>query len=267
MMTGKVEKEYIVFQDPAVEAICITKWSSDGIGLTYKDAAKVSDIGTTFQNNTSIEYFNELQYFTSCKTINRLAFYGCTALKELDCRNITGKSSGNAQMWRSCSSLYKLVLRDYSSEFGFYGTLNNDRSCMAGCTSLKRLILPNAPRLAGLAWSSKPTFQLIDLGSTFNNFRSSGSSYNAGCSGINGNTKIVLRNTTPADGSSYIVNSIRKLYVPASALDDYKAAYQYASITSYIFAIGGEEWVADFGSTDEYADLTQEEKEINYPNA
>lgn len=80
---------YIQFEDKAVEAICVANWSSDGIGLTEEDAAKVTDIGTKFRGNTNITSFEEFKYFTGIKNLktgnkyNRGCFRGCTNLAKL----------------------------------------------------------------------------------------------------------------------------------------------------------------------------------------
>lgn len=79
--------KYIKFADPEVERICIANWSSDGIGLTMEDAAAVTSkqLGTTFQDNTQITSFDELQYFTglSKQYLERAAFKGCTSLQSI----------------------------------------------------------------------------------------------------------------------------------------------------------------------------------------
>ena len=72
--------KYIKFKDPVVEQICL-KWSSDGIGLTPEDAAKVTDIGATFQGNTEITSFDELEYFTGLRQI--YGFSDCSYLANI----------------------------------------------------------------------------------------------------------------------------------------------------------------------------------------
>jgi len=86
-----VEKEYIQFADPAVEAVLMANGvSSDGVGITMEDAAKVTSIGTTwFYQNTEITSFNELKYFTGVTAIKANAstgkgsFEGCTSLTSI----------------------------------------------------------------------------------------------------------------------------------------------------------------------------------------
>ena len=73
--------KYIKFKDPVVEQICM-KWSSDGVGLTREDAAKVTDIGQTFRNNTEITSFDELEYFISSYNLY-FSFSGCINLRSV----------------------------------------------------------------------------------------------------------------------------------------------------------------------------------------
>lgn len=83
--------KYIQFEDKAVEAVLMANnVSSDGIGITMEDAAKVTKIGTTwFYQNTEIVSFNELKYFTGVTAINanestgKGSFEGCTSLTSI----------------------------------------------------------------------------------------------------------------------------------------------------------------------------------------
>lgn len=85
MGNQSVDENYIVFADANVEAICAANWGKKG-KLTYKQAAKVTSLGTVFRANTTITSFDELQYFTGLTSIGSAnnsangAFNGCTAL-------------------------------------------------------------------------------------------------------------------------------------------------------------------------------------------
>ena len=77
----------IVFADPAVKALCVANWDTNGDGeLSYPEAAAVTTLkpdGVTysvFYDNSSIETFDELQYFTGLGTIETRAFYSCSNL-------------------------------------------------------------------------------------------------------------------------------------------------------------------------------------------
>ena len=71
----------LVFEDPAVEALCLEWWDFDTNGkLTYEEAAAVTDLGSVFSRNESIVTFNELQYFTGLTEIAAGAFSQCSNL-------------------------------------------------------------------------------------------------------------------------------------------------------------------------------------------
>lgn len=96
--------KYIKFKDPVVEQLCM-KWSSDGIGLTPEDAAKVTSIGTVFRGNTEITSFEELEIFSSVKVLVDNAFRDCAALESVDITNIT---TINSRAFSGCASLRHL---------------------------------------------------------------------------------------------------------------------------------------------------------------
>ena len=83
LMRLEQKGKYIKFEDPEVERICIANWSSDGVGLTYEDAERVTSISNVFRRNTAILSFNEFEYFTNVKSIANFAFNGCTGLSSI----------------------------------------------------------------------------------------------------------------------------------------------------------------------------------------
>ena len=72
------EKPVIAFADENVKAICVANWDLDGDGeLSEKEARAVTTLGGVFEDNTSIESFDELDFFTGLTYIGSWAFYGC----------------------------------------------------------------------------------------------------------------------------------------------------------------------------------------------
>lgn len=147
--------KYIKFADPVVEQICM-KWSSDGVGLTSEDAAKVTLLSNTFRQNESIQHFNELKYFTSitevkgefynCKNLVTIslppnlpnvgmnAFLQCSSLESVE-MPIGIESIGNGA-FSACSSLTEIVIPEGVTSIGNEAFRNN--------TSLVTLFLPNS---------------------------------------------------------------------------------------------------------------------------
>lgn len=71
----------ILFADSQVKELCVANWDQDGDKeLSYAEAAAVTDLGEVFKNNTNIQSFDELQYFTGLTAIGDSAFYYCSRL-------------------------------------------------------------------------------------------------------------------------------------------------------------------------------------------
>lgn len=76
--------ERINFKDPVVKSICVANWDSDGDGeLSLDEAASVRDIGSVFEENDGIRYFDEFEYFTAVGSIPDCAFSGCVNLETI----------------------------------------------------------------------------------------------------------------------------------------------------------------------------------------
>ena len=146
--------KYIKFKDPVVEQLCM-KWSSDGVGLTPEDAAAVTDIGTTFQGNTEITSFEELDRFgvTELKTN---CFYNCVNLTSVNLSkievmgNFTFENSGLQGVVRM-PSLKRInsngtFLNTKITEVDDFGAITalNGPNTFKGCESLKRCNLPSS---------------------------------------------------------------------------------------------------------------------------
>ena len=83
-ITGDVELspgDVIDFVDPATEALCLLNWDTNKDGRLQKTEARaVKTLGTVFKNQSGIQMFEELEYFTGLTTINDEAFMGDTKL-------------------------------------------------------------------------------------------------------------------------------------------------------------------------------------------
>lgn len=122
---------YIRFADNAIEQLCISNFSSDGVGLSTGDAQSVSKIPNDFaKNNTSVVSFDELRYFGNIK-IGGSAFNGCTNLTSIDLSNVT----------------------------------NIDGSAFNGCSNLQiKLNIPNLISLGGRAFVGSGITEIENLG-------------------------------------------------------------------------------------------------------
>lgn len=132
---------YINFADPEVEEICINNFSSDGFGVTISDAEAVAnnDFNLTFNGNTDITSFDELQYFTGItqlvgSTSTSGAFANCTNLE-----SITFPASlvdVRAYAFQSCASLSEITITG-TSPIHFYSAAFN------GGNNVSKVNIPN----------------------------------------------------------------------------------------------------------------------------
>ena len=160
----------ISFADPAVKAICVANWDTNGDGeLSYDEAAAVTDLGNIFSDNQEIKKFNELQYFTGLTSIGERAFDWCTGLTSVIIPNSVTNIGFGA--FRDCSSLTSVTIPDNVSSIDTYAFMS--------CERLTSVTIPN-------------------------NVTSIGSEAFSGCSGLtsikveNGNTKYDSRNNCNA---------------------------------------------------------------------
>lgn len=121
---------YIPFADSNVEAVLLANGVGDGLGVTYKDAAKVTDISTWFKFNTDITSFAELVNFSRIRTLVASAFYGCSSLAEIALP--AGLTTIGDSAFRGCSSLTEITLPASLTSIG--------QTAFAGCSLLARAL-------------------------------------------------------------------------------------------------------------------------------
>lgn len=117
--------------NPEVMAICYAQgWCASADKMTKTEAEAVTNIGTAFRSS-NIVHFDELQYFTNVTRLVGYAFYGCTALVQIDVRNIL---DFGAQCFQN-SLVETLVLNDNAvvRSYAFYS-----------CARLVSLSLPSS---------------------------------------------------------------------------------------------------------------------------
>lgn len=98
---------YIPFEDSNVEAVLLAKGVGDGLGITYKDAARVTSISTWFNGNTDITSFDELKYFTNVVTLGASTFKNCSNLVKVNLDNIV-KLTG----WNGAGAFYNSGIKE-----------------------------------------------------------------------------------------------------------------------------------------------------------
>lgn len=132
-LLGGGEGKYIKFKDHVVAKICAETWG-DGIGITKEQAAAVTDIGTTFRNNTEITSFNEFELFLGITHLAQSGFIGCAHLNEIKLPKSLKSSGWYAFM--NCSNLLSIEIPT-----GFKVIPNN---MFYRCTALRTVRIPQS---------------------------------------------------------------------------------------------------------------------------
>ena len=119
--------------------------------------------------------------------------------------------------------------------------------CFSGM-GRKKIYLPSCQTIVSQSFSgTSKALELIDLGNV------TGSYFCPGRGNTTAQTvTVVMRSTAVPTFSTFTVTNMRRLYVYQDILNDFVT--QYTAAASLTYAIGGAEWVAEFGSSSEWAD-------------
>lgn len=249
---------YIKFKDDAVFSILMSKGvSSDGIGISKEDAAKVTTIGTWFSANKTITSFEELRFFTGVISLEQKAFNNCSALASIDISNIvsigyqalsgigaTEIDARNAvtiadQAFYSNKATSILLENVQSIGYrAFYSATNTDDYVLPNLTSLGGETFRNS-KITGI---NMPNVTVINNGefqsctgltkAIMGDVTSVGELAFYGCSKLQ---SVVFTATTPP---TLKYNCFYKLsctfYVPDEVVDVYKAATGWTGFASQI---------------------------------
>ena len=148
---------YIPFEDSNVEAVLLAKGVGDGLGITYKAAAKVTSISTWFKGNADITAFAEFINFSGIIALASSAFNGCSSLAEISLP--ASLTSIDNYAFNACSSLARVLNLENTkvtsisanafynctslAEINFPSSLNKiDSSAFYRCSSLTKLNIP-----------------------------------------------------------------------------------------------------------------------------
>lgn len=219
----------ISFVDPAVKAICVAQWDSNGDGeLSYAEAAAVTTLnpsglfnGNVFFNNTEITSFNELEYFTGLTSINDYAFYGCNNLTSVTLpHGVT--SIGNSAFY-NCSGLTSVTIGNSVTSIG--------DSAFNHCTSLTSVTIGNSVTSIGsYAFGSCSGLTSVTIPDSVTSIGST-AFYN--CSGL---TSVTIGNSvTSIDSFAFEgCSSLTSVTIPASVTSIGSNPFAYCDLLESI---------------------------------
>lgn len=237
----------IQFEDERVKAICIKNWDTNKDGeLSYGEAAKVTSIRKFFRG-TTIQSFDELQYFTSIDEIEVETFK--------QCKNLTTITIPQNVIWieesafSGCNSLVDIIIPTDITWIGDSAFLNCNKlenitipdnvtvlgsAAFQGCTNLTTAIISNnITKIGGTTFYGCSSLTQIVIPQ---NVTSIGSSAFSNCSKL---TEIYCTPTNPPtlDGNT-VFNSIAPsavFYVPHESVEAYKTADEWKTYADQIF--------------------------------
>lgn len=158
------DKYYVKFEDPAAQQICVTNYSSDGVGCSVQDLAAVTYMdNTTYGANCQITSFNEFRYFTGIANIGEIFATGVQADANTALQYITlpdtitkiGRLSAYGGGFIYCSGLREITIPN---------------NCTVGqasfryCTGLTRVTFGNGSVIENIAFDSCSNLSTLDLG-------------------------------------------------------------------------------------------------------
>ena len=241
---------YIHFADFNVEAVLLANGIGDGVGVTYKDAARVTSISTWFKSNKDITSFAEFinfsgitqlidDAFSYCSSLEEItlpasltsigywAFQGCSSLKRVVNLENTKVTSILLQTFRDCSSLAEINLPDTLTSIGYWA--------FQGCSSLKRVVNLENTKVTSI---SSELFLYCSSLAEINLPAGVTSIKNDAFRGCSLLQYIRIEATTPPTlSANAIPSSIVAIYVPDESVAAYQAATNWSSFASKIKGI------------------------------
>ena len=242
---------YIPFEDSNVEAVLLAKGVGDGLGITYKDAAKVTSISTWFKGNADITSFAEFVNFSGISKLLDYSFNSCTSLTEIALP--ASLTSISIYAFQNCSSLTRVInlentkvtgissnaFKDctYLTEIALPASLTSiGGSIFQGCSSLAKVINLENTKVTGIGAYAFYGCTLLTEITLPDTLTSIGSETFNGCKSLQ---YIRIQATTPPtlSNTNAIPSTIGAIYVPDESVAAYQAATNWSSFASKIRGI------------------------------
>ena len=221
VLTADQIVNYFKFADPEVRRIVAKNWG-DGIGTTLEQIEAVTDIGTVFKDNTTIETFNELDEFTSLTSISDNAFNGCSSLREIEI-GANVKSIGNSA-FQGDSALRSINISEDIESVG--------SGAFDGCSSMdvETISLPKITEVEDNSFRGCASIRAFEIGT---DVTSIGSESLKGCSSLE---RIVTKTNAPSQivGGALDDTNNCPIYVPDASVEAYKTATNWVNYADRI---------------------------------
>ena len=214
---GEKKSKYLMTAEsnPEVFAVCLANGWCSAEGMTYEDAAAVTDIGTVFKGNRNIIQFDEFEYFgVSSLSVN--AFSACLSLVSIAFPDTITSIPTRALYY--CSALTTVK---------FPNSLTALENNALEATHIVDINLPDIGEIIyrALACSYAKTVTIGGQGATIKNYALS--------LPVLEWMKITTTNLSTL-GTNNIINANAIIYVPDAQVNDYKAAANWSAYASQI---------------------------------
>lgn len=244
------------FMNTAIETITIPNSVTTASDYLFCGCTQLKSV--TWGSSLSVKV-NTTSYYNG-------VFYDCSNLETINNFPQTATAIANSY-FRNCSKLdmtpiiplLNIITTLESYAFGgcantnlpnelVFNNVTNDVNHMTNGLGRRKLYFPKKTTMTQYTFSGN-TAELIDIGNV------TGSYFYPGNGNSSSNTvTVILRSTTMPTFSTFNKTNVRRIYVYDSILNDFKTNSKTSSAASITFAIGGAEWEAEFGSSDEWAD-------------
>ena len=215
---------YIPFEDSNVEAVLLAKGVGDGLGVTYKDAAKVTSISTWFKGNADITAFSEFVNFSGISGLVLYAFQNCTSLAEITFPGSLTSIGGTA--FKNCTSLAEITLPASLTSI--------EDSAFQNCSTLAEITFPGSlTSIGGTAFENCTSLAEITLPASLTSI---GNYAFNGCSSL---TRVVNLENTKVTSISVAAfrncTSLAEVTLPAGVISIGNGAFQGTSFEEITF--------------------------------
>lgn len=220
--TEEGDTQIIQFKDAKVKAICVQNWDTNDDGeLSYGEAAKVTSIRKFFRG-TTIQSFDELQYFTGIDEIGTDAFR--------QCKNLTNITIPQNVIWieeyafSGCNSLNYIIIPKDVTWIG--------KSAFSQCNNLTNIIIPNGVTTIGVsAFLNCNRLENITIP---NSVTTLGNSVFQGCTNLT--TAIISNNITIIESTTFSrCNNLTKIVIPQNVTSIGSSAFSNCSKLKEIY--------------------------------